>query len=61
MTFIDDVDLDTYCGRVGNLYVRHGLCPPFTLRHADTPDVPASPIPAATSIANKIASRCLLQ
>jgi len=33
MTSIDDVDLDTYCGRVGNLYVRHDLCPPFTLRH----------------------------
>jgi hypothetical protein len=33
MTFIDDVDLDTYCGRVGNLYGRYALCPPFTLRH----------------------------
>jgi hypothetical protein len=33
MTSIDDVDLDTYCGRVGNLYGRYGLCPPFTLRH----------------------------
>jgi hypothetical protein len=33
MTFIDDVDLDTYCGRAGNLYGKHGLCPPFTLRH----------------------------
>ncbi len=32
MTSIDDVDLDTYCGRVGNLYGRHGLCPPFALR-----------------------------
>jgi hypothetical protein len=32
MTFIDEVDLDIYCGRVGNLYVRHGLCPPFALR-----------------------------
>jgi hypothetical protein len=32
MTLIDDVDLDTYCGRVGNLYGRHGLCPPFELR-----------------------------
>jgi hypothetical protein len=32
MTSIDDVDLDTYCGRVGNLYGRHGLCPPFELR-----------------------------
>jgi len=27
-----DVDLDTYCGRIGNLYGRHGLCPPFELR-----------------------------
>src|SRR5437879_2430091 len=25
MTSIDDVDLDTYCGRVGNLYGRYGL------------------------------------
>ncbi len=33
MSPIDDVDLDTYCGRVGNLYGRYGLCPPFTLRH----------------------------
>ena len=33
MTSIDDVDLDTYCGRIGNLYTRYGLCPPFTLRH----------------------------
>ncbi len=32
MTSVLDVDLDTYCGRIGNLYVRHGLCPPFTLR-----------------------------
>jgi hypothetical protein len=32
MTSIDDVNLDTYCGRVGNLYGRHGLCPPFALR-----------------------------
>jgi hypothetical protein len=32
MTSINHVDLDTYCGRVGNLYGRHGLCPPFTLR-----------------------------
>jgi putative transposase len=31
MTSIDDVDLDTYCGRVGNLYGRYGLCPPFEL------------------------------
>jgi hypothetical protein len=27
-----DVDLDTFCGRIGNLYGRHGLCPPFELR-----------------------------
>jgi hypothetical protein len=32
MTSIKYVDLDTYCGRVGNLYVRHGLSPPFMLR-----------------------------
>jgi hypothetical protein len=34
MTSIDDVDLATYCGRVGNLYVRDGLSPPFGLYHA---------------------------
>ncbi len=34
MTSIDDVDLDTYCGRVGNLYGRYRLSPPFTLRRA---------------------------
>jgi hypothetical protein len=33
MTSITNVDLDTYCGRVGNLYGRYNLCPPFTLRH----------------------------
>lgn len=33
MTSIEDVNLDTYCGRIGNLYGRHGLCPPFALRH----------------------------
>jgi hypothetical protein len=27
-------DLDSYRGRIGNLYTRHGLCPPFALRHA---------------------------
>jgi hypothetical protein len=27
-----DVDLATFCGRIGNLYGRHGLCPPFELR-----------------------------
>src|SRR5215813_4029116 len=32
MTFIDDVDLHHYCGRVGNLYGRYGLSPPFELR-----------------------------
>jgi hypothetical protein len=36
MTLIDDVDLDTYCGRVGNLYGRHSLCPPFELRRIAT-------------------------
>jgi hypothetical protein len=29
-----DVDLATFCGRIGNLYGRHGLCPPFALRDA---------------------------
>jgi hypothetical protein len=29
-----DVDLATFCGRIGNLYVRHGLCPPFALHDA---------------------------
>ena len=27
-----DVDLATFCGRVGNLYGRYGVCPPFALR-----------------------------
>jgi hypothetical protein len=27
-----DVDLAAFCGRIGNLYGRHGLCPPFELR-----------------------------
>jgi hypothetical protein len=29
-----DVDLTTFCGGIGHLYVRHGLSPPFTLRNA---------------------------
>jgi hypothetical protein len=33
MTSFDAVDLDTYCGRIGNLYGRYGLSPPFALRH----------------------------
>jgi hypothetical protein len=36
MTSTDDFDLDSYCGRVGNLYGRHGLCPPFALRQIAT-------------------------
>ena len=32
MSVICDVDLATYCGRVGNLYGQHGLSPPFELR-----------------------------
>src|SRR5215510_4967040 len=32
MTSVDHLDLDTYCGHVGNLYGQHGLCPPFALR-----------------------------
>jgi hypothetical protein len=34
MSAICDVDLATYCGRIGNLYGRHGLCPPFALHAA---------------------------
>src|SRR5260370_301848 len=29
-----DVDLATFCGRIGNLYGRYGLCPPFALHAA---------------------------
>jgi hypothetical protein len=29
---ISAYDLDTYCGRIGNLYGRFRLCPPFELR-----------------------------
>jgi hypothetical protein len=29
-----DVDLATFCGRIGNLYGRHRLCPPFALHEA---------------------------
>lgn len=34
MSAICDVDLATSCGRIGNLYMRHRLCPPFALRDA---------------------------
>jgi hypothetical protein len=34
MSAILDVDLSTFCGRIGNLYGRHGLSPPFGLRDA---------------------------
>ena len=34
MSAICDVDLATFCGRIGNLYGRHGLCPPFALHAA---------------------------
>ena len=34
MSAICDVDLATYCGRVGRVYGQHRLCPPFALRHA---------------------------
>jgi hypothetical protein len=34
MSAICDVDLATFCGRIGNLYGRHGLCPPFALHTA---------------------------
>jgi hypothetical protein len=36
MSAIHDVDLSTYCGRIGNLYMRRGLCPPFILRQVAT-------------------------
>ncbi|HMA74462.1 MAG TPA: hypothetical protein VKP67_23675 [Xanthobacteraceae bacterium] len=32
MTSINDFDLDSYCGRVGSVYRKHRLCPPFELR-----------------------------
>jgi len=34
MSAIHDVDLSTYCGRIGALYRRRRLCPPFALRDA---------------------------
>ncbi len=34
MSAICDVDLATFCGRIGNLYVRYGLSPPFALHDA---------------------------
>jgi hypothetical protein len=34
MSAICDVDLATYCGRIGRAYGQHHLCPPFALRHA---------------------------
>jgi hypothetical protein len=36
MSAIQDVDIDlaTFCGRIGNLYGRYGLCPPFALHAA---------------------------
>jgi hypothetical protein len=34
MSAICDVGLATFCGRIGNLYMRHRLCPPFALRDA---------------------------
>jgi hypothetical protein len=36
MSAIQDVDIDlvTFCGRIGNLYGRHCLCPPFALHAA---------------------------
>jgi hypothetical protein len=34
MSAICDVGLVTFCGRIGNLYMRHRLCPPFALRDA---------------------------
>jgi hypothetical protein len=41
-----DVDLPTFCGRIGNIYVRYGLSPPFALYDAAkgwmTRDIPLS-------------------
>jgi hypothetical protein len=34
MPAILDVDLSTFCGQIGNIYMRYGLCPPFRLREA---------------------------
>ena len=34
MFAIHDVELATFCGRIGNLYGRYRLCPPFMLRDA---------------------------
>lgn len=34
MSEIHDVELATFCGRIGNLYGRYGFCPPFALRDA---------------------------
>src|SRR5260370_34381533 len=34
MSAICDVDLATFCGRIGNVYMRHRMCPPFALRVA---------------------------
>jgi hypothetical protein len=34
MASMNDVDVATFCGRIGNLYVRHRLSPPFALRDA---------------------------
>jgi hypothetical protein len=34
MSAIHDIDLSTFCGRIGNLYVRSGLSPPITLYDA---------------------------
>jgi hypothetical protein len=34
MPLIEDQDFATYCGRIGNLFSRHGRCPPFRLHDA---------------------------
>ena len=34
MTWIEDPDLATYCGRIGNLYAKYRMSPPFGLYHA---------------------------
>src|SRR5215470_19392756 len=34
MTWIEDPDLATYCGRIGNMYAKYRMSPPFALYHA---------------------------
>ncbi len=34
MSAMCDIDLSTFCGRIGRIYGRYGLCPPFALHDA---------------------------